>query len=81
MGKYQTQKGRLMEAELARYMIRLRINSKEELGHHTTVSKNTIYKYFDNPELMPIGNFKEIMSALRIPKEEQIQIMEMLLDK
>lgn len=80
MGKYQTKKGQILESELAKYMILCRFKSKEELGYHTTLSKNTIYKYLDNPELMPIGNLKEIMSALRIPKDERLQIMEKLLE-
>lgn len=82
MGKYQTQKGRNLEAELTRYMILRKIRSKEELRQHTTIGSNvTMLKYLDNPERMPIGNLKEIMSALKIPREDMLQMMEMLLEK
>ena len=81
MGKYQTQKGRLLESELSKYMILSRMKSKEELRRHTTVGSNTtMLKYLDNPERMPIGNLKEIMSALKIPKEERLLIMEKLIE-
>ena len=81
MGKYQTQKGRNLEAELTRYMILRKIRSKEELRQHTTIGSNvTMLKYLDNPERMPIGNLKEIMSALKIPKDERLQILEKLIE-
>lgn len=80
--KMQTKKGILFEAELSRYMKLRGIRSKEALRSHTTVGSNvTLLKYFQDPELMPLGTAKEIMSALRIPKEEQITIVTMLLDK
>lgn len=81
MGKYQTQKGRLLEAELSKYMILSKIASKEELRRYTTIGSNvTMLKYMDNPERMPIGTISEIMSALRIPKEERLQILEKLIE-
>lgn len=81
MGKYQTKKGRLLEAELSRYMIMSKIKSKEELRQYTTIGSNvTMLKYMDNPERMPIGTIGEIMSALRIPKEERLQILEKLIE-
>lgn len=81
MGKFQTKKGRVLESELAKYMIMQRINSKEQLRQLTTVGSNrTILKYFDDPEAMPIGTLIQIMTALRIPKEERLQIMSQLLE-
>ena len=81
MGKYQTKKGQILESELSKYMILCKVRSKEELRQHTTVGSNTtMLKYLDNPERMPLGNLKEIMSALRIPKDERLQIMEKLLE-
>lgn len=81
MGKYQTQKGRMFEADIAKYMIVCRVKSKDELRQHTTIgSNNTMLKYMDNPEKMPLGNFMEIMSALKIPKDERLQILERLIE-
>ena len=81
MGKYQTKKGQIVESELSKYMILSRVKSKEELRLHTTVGSNvTMLKYLDNPERMPIGNLKEIMSALKIPKDERLQILEKLIE-
>ena len=81
MGKLQTKKGRILEAELVKYMILSKIKSKEALRQYTTVGSNvTMLKYLDNPDAMPIGNMREIMSALKIPKEERLQIMEKLME-
>ncbi len=81
MGKYQTKKGQILESELSKYMILSRVKSKEELRLLTTVGSNvTMLKYLDNPERMPIGNLNEIMSALRIPKEDKIKILEKLIE-
>ena len=81
MGKLQTKKGRILEAELVKYMILSKIKSKEALRQYTTVGSNvTMLKYLDNPERMPIGNLKEIMSALKIPKDERLQILEKLIE-
>ena len=81
MSKYQTNKGRIFESEISKYMVLSRIKSKEALRAHTTIGSNvTMLKYMDNPEAMPLGNLKEIMSALRIPKEERLNIISQLLD-
>lgn len=83
MSKRQTKKGTIFESELSKYMIlRLGTLSKESLRNLTTVGSNvTMLKYFDDPETIPMGKMKEIMKALRVPKEEQLRIMVMLLDE
>lgn len=82
MSKYQTRKGKIFESELSKYMKLRDITSKEKLRGLTTVgSHGTIVKYFDDPELIPMGKMQEIMSALRIPKEERIRIVTMLLEE
>lgn len=81
MGKYQTPKGRILESELSKYMILSKVRNKEELRQHTTIGSNvTMLKYLDNPERMPIGNLREIMLALKIPKDVRLQIMEQLIE-
>lgn len=82
MSKYQTRKGKIFESELSKYMKLRDITSKEKLRGLTTVgSHGTIIKYFDDPELIPMGKMQEIMSALRIPKEERVRIVTMLLEE
>ena len=82
MSKNQTKKGIIFESELSRYMKLRNITSKEKLRGLTTVgSHGTIIKYFDDPEQIPMGKMSEIMSALRIPKEEKVRILTMLLEE
>lgn len=82
MSKNQTKKGIIFESELSKYMKLRDITSKEKLRGLTTVgSHGTIIKYFDDPELIPMGKMQEIMSALRIPKEERVRIVTMLLEE
>lgn len=81
MGKYQTRKGLIFESELKKYMSLARMSSKEALRARTTIGSNTtMLKYFDDPECIPVGKLTEIMSALRIPKDERIRIVSRLLD-
>lgn len=81
MSKRQTKKGIIFESELSKYMKLRDITSKEKLRGLTTVgSHGTIIKYFDDPELIPMGKMNEIMTALRIPKEERVRIVTMLLE-
>lgn len=81
MSKNQTKKGIIFESELLRYMKLRKINSKEQLRILTTIGSNkTMLKYFQDPENIPIGKALEIMSALKVPKEEQIRIITKLLE-
>lgn len=62
-------------------MIAARIGSKEALRARTTVGSNvTMLKYFDDPETIPLGKLTEIMSALKIPKDERARIVAKLLE-
>ena len=59
------------------YMEQRHIRTKEQLRAHTTVGSNkTFLKYMKDPELMPIGVFLQIMSALNVPKERQNEIFD-----
>lgn len=81
MGKFQTKKGQVLESELAKYMIMQRINSKEQLRQLTTVGSNvTMLKCMDDPESMRIGTLIQIMSGLRIPKEDRLKIISQLFE-
>lgn len=59
------------------YMIQRHIKTLEQLRSHTTVGSNaTFLKYYNNPELMPIGVFLQIMKSLNVPKDKQIKLWE-----
>ncbi|MBR4356329.1 MAG: hypothetical protein IKQ00_00235 [Butyrivibrio sp.] len=82
MKRNKTKKGIFLESELSKYMILQRITSKEALRSHTTIgSSTTMLKYFADPERIPLGNIKEIFSALKVPQEEQIKIVSTLIEK
>ena len=82
MSKLQTKKGIIFESELSKYMKLRNITSKEKLRVLTSVgSHETMIRYFKDPELIPIGKMIEIMSALKIPKEERMNIIAQLLEK
>lgn len=81
MSRYQTRKGTVFESELSKYMSLYKIKGKEGLRAHTTIGSNkTILKYFDDPDLIPVGKLIEIMSALKIPKEERLKILAKLIE-
>lgn len=81
MRRPQTKKGIILESELSKYMILQKFTSKEALRQHTTVGSNcTMLKYFADPELIPLGTMTEIMSALKVPKDEQLRILSQLLE-
>lgn len=81
MGRYQTKKGRIFESEVQKYMTLAGNWSKEALREHTSIGSNvTMLKYFDDPETIPIGKMTEIMSALKIPRDERMRIIQKLID-
>ncbi len=81
MSKYQTRKGVYLESELKKYMILYKVGGKEGLRKRTTIGSNvTILKYFDDPDTIPLGKLTEIMTALRIPKDERVKIMTKLIE-
>lgn len=62
----------LFRATVRKYMELRHIRTKEQLRAHTTIGSNkTFLKYWNDPELMPIGVYLQIMSALNVPYEEQ----------
>lgn len=66
----------LFIATIEKYQSLRHIRTKEQLRKHTSVGSNTTFlKYMKEPELMPIGVFEQIMGTLKVPQEEQIQIL------
>lgn len=79
MSQYQTKKGIAFEAELRRYMKLRGVSSFADLRKRTSIgSQATICKYFDDPELIPVGKLGEMFKALRIPKEDRQRIIGMI---
>lgn len=62
----------LFRAIVRKYMELRHIRTREQLRAHTTVGSNkTFNKYWNDPELMTLGVFLQIMRALNVPYEEQ----------
>ena len=79
MSQYQTKKGIAFEAELRKYMKLRGIRSFDALRQRTTIgSQATICKYFDDPELIPVGKLKEMLNALKIPREDRQRIINII---
>ena len=68
--------GDLFRATCKKYMELRHIKTLEKLRAHTTVgSYHTFSKYWNDPELIPLGVFIQIMSSLNVPESEQFQIL------
>ncbi len=66
----------LFQGTVEKYMKIRHIRTKEQLRSHTTCGSNkTFGKYLNNPELMPIGIYEEIMKTLNVPKDEKQAIL------
>ena len=69
-------KSEALQGTIAKYRVIRHIKTQEALRQHTTVgSPNTFRKYLEEPDLMPIGVFNDIMTALNVPKEEKIELL------
>ena len=65
----------LFRATTKKYMELRHIRTQEQLRLHTSVgSHNTFKKWWDDPELMPLGVFEQIMNCLNVPREEKLEI-------
>lgn len=79
MSQYQTKKGIAFEAELRKYMKLRGITTFADLRARTSIgSQQTICKYFDDPELIPVGKLREMLTALRIPREDRQRIINII---
>lgn len=65
----------LFRATTKKYMELRHVNTQEKLRAHTTCGSSTTFrKYWNNPDLMPVGIWEQIMDSLNVPKEERIEI-------
>ncbi len=57
------------------YMEQRHIRTREQLRAHTTIGSSTTFrKHWNDPDLMPMGNFFQIMNALNVQREKQLEI-------
>lgn len=68
--------GDLFRAITKKYMELRHIRTREQLRQHTTVGSSTTFnKYWNAPELIPIGVFLQIMNSLNVPEGERFDIL------
>lgn len=66
----------LFQATVAKYKKLRHIHTQEQLRKHTTVGSNkTFGKYFQDPDLMPMGVWEQIMKTLNVPADERWQML------
>jgi hypothetical protein len=66
----------LFRATTKKYMELRHINTREKLRLHTTCGSSTTFrKYWNEPDLMPLGIWEQIMTSLKVPQEEQFEIL------
>lgn len=69
-------KADLFRATAKKYMELGHITTKEKLRAHTTCGSSTTFrKYWNDPDLMPMGIWEQIMTSLNVPYEEQFEIL------
>lgn len=66
----------LFRATTKKYMELRHINTQEKLRAHTTCGSSTTFrKYWNDPELMPMGMWEQIMDCLNVPQEERFDTL------
>lgn len=66
----------LFRATTKKYMELRHINTREKLRLHTTCGSSTTFrKYWNEPDLMPLGIWEQIMTSLNVPQEERFEIL------
>lgn len=66
----------LFRATTKKYMELRHINTQEKLRAHTTCGSSTTFrKYWNDPDLMPMGIWLQIMDSLNVPYEERWEIL------
>ena len=66
----------LFRATAKKYMELRHINTKEKLRLHTTCGSSTTFrKYWNDPDLIPMGIWDQIMTSLNVPIEERLEML------
>lgn len=64
----------LFRATTKHYMELRHINTREKLRLRTTCGSSTTFrKYWNDPDLMPMGMWEQIMNCLNVPQEERFE--------
>ena len=63
-------------ATTKKYMELRHINTQEKLRAHTTCGSSTTFrKYWNDPDLMPMGMWEQIMDCRNVPQEERFDTL------
>lgn len=66
----------LLQGTIEKYKKIRHVRTQAQIRKHTKVgSPNTWAKYMDDPSLMPMGVFFDIMDYLKVPWEERVEIL------
>ncbi len=66
----------LFRATTKKYMELRHINTQEKLRAHTTCGSSTTFrKYWNDPDLMPMGMWEQIMDCLNVPQKERFDVL------
>lgn len=66
----------LFRGTIAKYKKLRHIHTQEQLRAHTTCGSSTTFrKWMQDPELIPMGELENMMKALKVPREEQIEFL------
>lgn len=66
----------LFQGTVEKYKKIRHIKTQEQLRAHTTCgSPTTFRKYWNDPDLMPLGIWEQIMDSLNVPLEERFEIL------
>lgn len=65
----------LFRATTKHYMELRHINTKEKLRAHTSCGSSTTFrKYWNDPDLMPMGVWEQIMNSLNVPNSDRFKM-------
>ena len=66
----------LFHATLAKYKSLRHIKNLEQLRAYTGCGSSTTFrKWMQDPERIPIGELENMLKALKVPREEQVDII------
>lgn len=69
-------KAEIFQGTVSKYMQIRHIRTRENLRAHTTCGSSTTFrKYWNDPDLMPMGIWLQIMDSLNVPYEERWEIL------
>ena len=66
----------LFRATTLKYMELRHISTREKLRAHTTCGSSTTFrKWWNEPDLMPMGVWDQIMTSLNVPVNERLEML------